>query len=187
VGECFFWYWPTQVVPDKGPLNGCVHVCCVMWLTGLSSHSVAVHAVTAVVDSSGIDGCLVCNPQCYGVSPQSCRWTFLSLWSPALLWRTLSCTYNQLYVAQTHLLSKMSLCVSSLMKMASHGCSRLCCDGGQTDRASMFWAGRPRSVYATVLRPTFYAVLFCIVFMIFNFSIRPIFICVNHLSLSLLL
>ena len=26
VGECFFWYWLTQVVPDKGPWNGCV--CC---------------------------------------------------------------------------------------------------------------------------------------------------------------
>ena len=25
VGECFFWYRPTQVVPDKQPLNGC---CC---------------------------------------------------------------------------------------------------------------------------------------------------------------
>jgi len=24
VGECFFWYWPTWRVPDKGPLNGCV-------------------------------------------------------------------------------------------------------------------------------------------------------------------
>jgi len=24
VGERFFWYWPAQVVPDKGPLNGCV-------------------------------------------------------------------------------------------------------------------------------------------------------------------
>jgi len=22
-GECFFWYWPTRVVPDKRPLNGC--------------------------------------------------------------------------------------------------------------------------------------------------------------------
>ena len=22
MGECFFWYQPTQVVPDKGPLNG---------------------------------------------------------------------------------------------------------------------------------------------------------------------
>jgi len=24
VGECSFWYQPTQVVPGKGPLNGCV-------------------------------------------------------------------------------------------------------------------------------------------------------------------
>jgi len=21
-GECFFWYWLTRVVPDKGPQNG---------------------------------------------------------------------------------------------------------------------------------------------------------------------
>ena len=27
VGECFFWYRPTRVVPDKRPLNGCVRVC----------------------------------------------------------------------------------------------------------------------------------------------------------------
>jgi len=27
VGECFFWYRPTRVVPDKGPLNGCMCVC----------------------------------------------------------------------------------------------------------------------------------------------------------------
>jgi len=27
VGECFFWYWPTRVVQDKGPLNCCVCVC----------------------------------------------------------------------------------------------------------------------------------------------------------------
>jgi len=26
VGECFFWYRPTRVVPDKGALNGCVCV-----------------------------------------------------------------------------------------------------------------------------------------------------------------
>ena len=24
VGECFFWYRPTRVIPDKRPLNGCV-------------------------------------------------------------------------------------------------------------------------------------------------------------------
>jgi len=27
VGECFFWYQPTRVVPDQRPLNGCVCVC----------------------------------------------------------------------------------------------------------------------------------------------------------------
>jgi len=27
VGECFFWYWLTQVVPDQRPLNCCVCVC----------------------------------------------------------------------------------------------------------------------------------------------------------------
>ena len=27
MGECFFWYRPTWVVPDKRPLNGCVCVC----------------------------------------------------------------------------------------------------------------------------------------------------------------
>ena len=26
VDECFFWYRPTRVVPDQGPLNGCVCV-----------------------------------------------------------------------------------------------------------------------------------------------------------------
>jgi len=26
VGECFFCYRPTQVVSDKGPLNGCGYV-----------------------------------------------------------------------------------------------------------------------------------------------------------------
>jgi len=27
MSECFFWYWPTRVVSDKRPLNGCVCVC----------------------------------------------------------------------------------------------------------------------------------------------------------------
>ena len=26
-GECFFWYRPTRVVPDKRPLNGCCCCC----------------------------------------------------------------------------------------------------------------------------------------------------------------
>jgi len=25
--NCFFWYQPTRVVPDRRPLNGCVFVC----------------------------------------------------------------------------------------------------------------------------------------------------------------
>jgi len=29
-----FWYWPTRVVPEKGPLNRCVCVClCFIWLS----------------------------------------------------------------------------------------------------------------------------------------------------------
>jgi len=33
VGECFFWYRPTLVVPDQRPLNGCVCVCvCIILL-----------------------------------------------------------------------------------------------------------------------------------------------------------
>ena len=28
-GECFFWYRPTRVVPDKRPLNGC---CCYLFM-----------------------------------------------------------------------------------------------------------------------------------------------------------
>ena len=34
VGECFFWYWPTRVVPDQRLLNGCVYadtVTCWQW------------------------------------------------------------------------------------------------------------------------------------------------------------
>ena len=53
MGECFFWYRPTQVVPDQWPLNGCVCVCvcacvcvCVMskCVRAISScHSAAVN------------------------------------------------------------------------------------------------------------------------------------------------
>ena len=31
MGECFFWYRPTRVVPDQGPLNG-RYCCCCCWL-----------------------------------------------------------------------------------------------------------------------------------------------------------
>ena len=34
VGECFFWYRPTRVVPDQRPLNGC---CCCCWYATLAS------------------------------------------------------------------------------------------------------------------------------------------------------
>ena len=34
VGECFFWYRPTRVVPDKRPLNGCVCVCACVCVPG---------------------------------------------------------------------------------------------------------------------------------------------------------
>ena len=40
MGECFFWYWPTWVVPDKRPLNGCVVGCCSSYLIGsLNTHT----------------------------------------------------------------------------------------------------------------------------------------------------
>ena len=29
MGECFFWYRPTRVVPDQRPLNGCC-CCCIV-------------------------------------------------------------------------------------------------------------------------------------------------------------
>jgi len=50
VGECFFWNQPTRVVPDKGPLNGCVCVCvfdrlCIHFLTCLFIHP-SIHPLT---------------------------------------------------------------------------------------------------------------------------------------------
>ena len=33
VGECFFWYRPTRVVPDKRPLNACVRACMCTWVS----------------------------------------------------------------------------------------------------------------------------------------------------------
>ena len=36
VGECFFWYRPTRVVPDQRPLNGRYCCCCT---TGCLCHS----------------------------------------------------------------------------------------------------------------------------------------------------
>ena len=39
MGECFFWYRPTRVVPDKRPLNGCMCVCTYpMWYIRYVGH-----------------------------------------------------------------------------------------------------------------------------------------------------
>jgi len=46
MGECFFGYRPTRVVPDKGPLNGCV---CVSHLTHKKCH---YHCLTDNVTES---------------------------------------------------------------------------------------------------------------------------------------
>jgi len=41
VGECFFWYWPTLVVPDQRPLNGCVCVrVCVCEVLRATQHKI---------------------------------------------------------------------------------------------------------------------------------------------------
>ena len=40
-GECFFWYRPTRVVPDKRPLNGC---CCHMHCFSLFLPSITLLA-----------------------------------------------------------------------------------------------------------------------------------------------
>jgi len=34
-----FWYWLTWVVPENGPLNGCVHVCLSLRKICLYSHT----------------------------------------------------------------------------------------------------------------------------------------------------
>ena len=40
MGECFFWYRPTLVVPDQRLLNGCVCVCvCVLLHLKVISHT----------------------------------------------------------------------------------------------------------------------------------------------------
>jgi len=43
VVECFFWYWLTWVVPDKGPLNDCVCVCVCVCAISIVSLLVKLH------------------------------------------------------------------------------------------------------------------------------------------------
>ena len=38
-----FWYWLTRIVPEKGPLNGCVCVCAVPVLFGIPFQTQFVH------------------------------------------------------------------------------------------------------------------------------------------------
>ena len=44
VSECFFWYRPTQVVLDRGLLNGCVYVFVVKWCN--EQHSFVQHKIS---------------------------------------------------------------------------------------------------------------------------------------------
>ena len=42
VGECFFWYRPTRIVPDQRPLIGRCCCCCCCWLEGHSANKFCV-------------------------------------------------------------------------------------------------------------------------------------------------
>jgi len=44
VGECFFWYRPTRVVPDQRPLNGCC-CCCYVTCQLITSHMMTIGLV----------------------------------------------------------------------------------------------------------------------------------------------
>ena len=54
MGECFFWYRPTRVVPDQRPLNGCVlcvlllTVHCLQWYITLNKVAQALYTVSSV-------------------------------------------------------------------------------------------------------------------------------------------
>ena len=45
VGECFFWYRPTRVVPDQRPLNGRCCCCCVGAVIYLQRGADCLHMV----------------------------------------------------------------------------------------------------------------------------------------------
>ena len=42
------WYWLTWVVPDKGPLNGCVYVCVVV-VVAAAAAAASVSVLTGAV------------------------------------------------------------------------------------------------------------------------------------------
>ena len=48
MGECFFWYWPTRVVPDQRPLNG--RCCCVMLLWGIVAELVIIWIIIVQIN-----------------------------------------------------------------------------------------------------------------------------------------
>ena len=86
MGECFLWYWPTQVVPDKGPLNSCVCVlsrsldcraafviCCLLFSSFSSFLFLAFSALTLFV------GWQEGHPACKKLSGEVLAW--LSVWS----------------------------------------------------------------------------------------------------------
>ena len=58
MGECFFWYRLTRVVPDKRPLNGCVCVCVCVVAVEQSNQLIVVdessELVTGIVTQSDI-------------------------------------------------------------------------------------------------------------------------------------
>jgi len=53
VGECFFWYRPTRVVPDQQPLNGCVCGCVSVHVTQHNSYWLDVRNVVGLDSEDG--------------------------------------------------------------------------------------------------------------------------------------
>jgi len=51
-----FWYWLTWVVPEKGPLNGCVCVCvCVCQTSYLNIYQTSPHQICRVGRTMAVD------------------------------------------------------------------------------------------------------------------------------------
>jgi len=67
VGECFFWYRPTQVVPDKRPLNGCV---CVAVTIPTQLHIIAILKADICIYHP-TEGVKLSQPRCCSKSVQA--------------------------------------------------------------------------------------------------------------------